>query len=113
MMGVWKVPTQAQMDFAPPARPSIEERFEAFHAANPHVYWRIVRLARQHKAFGHPKGSMKALFEVMRWNMKVKTSGKPWKLNNIYTAHYAQLVMEECPDLRGFFETRERKTSNA
>jgi len=30
-----------------------------------------------------------------------------WKLNNNYTSRYARLVMDECPDLDGFFNTRE------
>ena len=30
-----------------------------------------------------------------------------WKINNNFAPHYARLIMEQEPDLKGFFEVRE------
>jgi len=64
---------------------SIEQRFLDFHAANPHVYAAIVRLAKQLRASGATAGSMKQIFEVLR------------------------MVMDQEWGFKGFFETREQK----
>ncbi len=109
MMG----PAQTLMDFAPPARPSIEERFQAFHEANPHVYRLIVARARALKAKGVTRYGVKRMVEQLRWDDKIETEGEAFRVNNDFTRPYAEKVMRQCPDLAGFFETRERKTSNA
>jgi len=84
---------------------SNEEKFNAFHQENPHVFSAIVHLAREARAAGAKHWSMKGIFEVLRWS-SMTTNGKPWKLNNNYTAYYSRLVMRSCLDLRGFFELR-------
>jgi hypothetical protein len=59
-----------------------------------------------------PKGSRvlsNPLAETLRDKFACTTRGDRWKLNNNYTAHYARLVMNQEPDLAGFFETRQRK----
>jgi hypothetical protein len=105
---------QLELAMAPPARtkrrPSIEERFAAFHAANPHVYQTLLRLARRARAAGKERLGMKALWEVCRWEFGLATSGDEFRCNNDFTASYARLLMQE-PDLAGMFETRERKTA--
>lgn len=83
-----------------------EERFNAFHAANPHVYEALVAMARKWKRAGHTSCSMKLLFEVLRWKHGIQTDGDEWTLNNNYTAYYARAIMERETDLTGFFETR-------
>jgi len=87
---------------------SWEERFAKFHRENPHVYRELVRLARIARGKGLNKYSMKALFEILRWN-HVTTTGEEFKLNNCFTRFYSRLIQEQEPDLRGFFENRERK----
>lgn len=89
---------------------SIRERFERFHAANPHVYTTLVRMSRKLKhRHGWPRVGMKMLFEQLRWRWLVETTGaETYRLNNNYTAHYARLIMRRERDLAGFFETRER-----
>jgi hypothetical protein len=49
---------------------------------------------------------MKALVESLRWDARLVTNGKPWKLNNNHVASYARLLMETTPELRGFFRLR-------
>jgi hypothetical protein len=89
----------------------IEDRFQRFHAANPHVYRELVRLARALKVRGFGYAGMKSLFEQLRWQWAWRTKGQErYKLNNSYTAHYARLIMKREADLDGFFRTRERST---
>lgn len=84
-------------------------RFADFHAANPHVYGLLRSLALQLRAQGYQKYGMKALFEILRWQSRLQTNGDAFKLNNIYTAYYARLLMSNEPVLAGFFETREQE----
>lgn len=67
----------AQLDmFAAPiasarsaARPSIDERFEAFHKANPHVFDEMKRLAHARIARGETRIAVKALWEELRTSL--------------------------------------------
>lgn len=86
---------------------SIQERFEAFHEANPRVYAVLVRLAREAVEHGRPRLGMKHLWEVARWQSWTSTEGDPFKLPNDYTSRYSRLIMANEPDLAGYFETRE------
>jgi hypothetical protein len=86
-----------------------EQRFEAFHRMNPHVYGHIVEIALDLKGRGFTKGGMKMVFERLRWLYAIQTVGEEYKLNNNYTAYYARLVMETVPSLDGFFVTRLRQ----
>jgi hypothetical protein len=93
---------------ATPEHGSIEEQFRRFHAENPHVYRELVRLARQARAAGAERLGMKQLFEVLRWEHQVRTSDwTGFRLNNNYTSYYARQIMDQEPDLRGVFETRQ------
>lgn len=84
------------------------QRFAAFHAANPHVFDELLRLARQARDQGATKIGMKMLWEVMRWNRRsyLATRGDEFKLNNTYTAYYSRLLAHVDPSLEGLFETR-------
>jgi len=87
---------------------TLDAQFEEFHKNNPEVYEELVRLARQMKARGHKQIGIKMLWEVLRWERAMKTTDQTeWKLNNNYTSRYARLIMEQEPDLEGFFKTRE------
>lgn len=83
---------------------TIDEAFRRFHRENPHVYRAIVALARQAKARGWQQWSIKGIYEVIRWQHSVDTNSAP-KLPNNFTSRYARLVMEQEPDLDGFFNT--------
>ena len=88
-------------------KPTIREAFEQFHAAHPEVYEHICRFARQAKARGVKRWGIKAIFEVVRWHVKVNLGRDgDYKLNNNFTSHYARLIEEREPDLAGFFEKR-------
>ena len=93
--------------------PTIGEQFEAFHATNPMVFDQLVGLADQLRDRGHTRGSMKMLFEVLRWERMLATDdpSSDFKLNNNYTSHYARLVTDRHPRFEGFFETRNLRSA--
>jgi hypothetical protein len=91
-------------------KPTIQERFDAWMAANPEVYDEIVRLARQAKDAGRTRCGMKELWEVARWHLRLRTRGDDYRWNNDYTAPMARLIQEREPDLAHLFETRKRRT---
>jgi len=86
---------------------NIAERFEVFHKANPHVYQGLRTIALALNRAGFKRYSMKAIYERLRFAV-IETHGEPWKLNNDFTALYARKLMEDEPELVGFFELRER-----
>lgn len=95
-----------------PVGSKLDQDFAQFHRDNPLVYDALVRLARQAKARGHERIGIKMLFEVVRWEMFLKTSdaASDFKLNNNYTSRYARLIMASEPDLAGIFFVRDLRT---
>jgi len=88
--------------------------FLAFHAANPHVYTNILHIAlRLKERHGFSRGSMKAIFEKLRWDYALQTRGDTYALNNSYTSHYSRLVMDQVPEMEGFFEIRRSRLEKA
>lgn len=93
-----------------PSKPTLDERFTAYHEANPQVYRELVSLAREVKAQGQ-KAGIGMLWEVMRWRIFFQTKDPDgWKLNNDYRSRYARLMMEQEEDLAGFFDIRELRS---
>jgi hypothetical protein len=92
---------------------TIEERFQAFHDRNPQVYRALRDMALEMRRRGHRQYGIKALFEVLRFNHAMRTEGDIFKLNNNYTALYARLLMDNEPELDGFFELRRRTADPA
>lgn len=89
----------------------IDQAFFAFHHDNPAVYAALVRLARQWKAAGHQRCSIAMLFEVLRFDVGLKTTSPDGiKLNNSYRSRYARVIQANEADLKGFFETRALST---
>jgi hypothetical protein len=89
---------------------TINERFLAFHEANPAVYADLLRLALETKASGHTKYAIEELYARLRWERWIKTSGgEDFKLNDHFTSRYARMLMQLNPELDGFFETRRIK----
>ena len=90
---------------------TIAERFRAFHAANPEVYTALHRLALLEWSTGARRISVKWLFEVLRReHAATARGGEPWALNNIFTAHYADLLAAD-HRLAGLIERRQRKAA--
>lgn len=96
-----------------PMTPS--ERFEQFHRHHRDVYRQLVRLARTVKRRQERRGEapgigIAMLYERLRWHYFIqRRAGESYKLNNDYRAYYARLIMQNEPDLAGFFRLREQR----
>ena len=104
---------------------SIEDRFERWLAGQDgqRVYKIVVQMARGAIHSGGPRPGMKAMFEKIRWDGRFAAREGPlgsskgplapdamgYTLDNSYTALLARRIMDENPDLRGYFELRERQ----
>lgn len=91
---------------ARPLRPSIDERFNAFHTSHPWVYEALEELTAEWVAGGGGRISVKALFERLRWSASSDWSGEPYRLNNVFTSRYARLLCREHPEWASAFELR-------
>lgn len=102
-------PVVAHEPHAKTTRPSIEERFRAFHAANPHVLEEMLRLARQHVDEGAKRIGAKQLWEELRLSIRVRKLGE-YRLDNSLTSLYARAICEADATLAPLFELRTRRT---
>ena len=111
-------PEQLSLDLAPLVEPiyetgmTLEERFEAFHAANPHVADALESLAAQWLS-RHRKVGVKSLGESLRWASGLQTDGDPYRINNSYLSRYARLLIERHPEWADSIETRSLATERA
>lgn len=85
---------------------TIQQRFEAFHAANPWVLRAYEKLAADWVARGGTRVGVKMLTEIIRWQYGRQTTGKQFRINNSFTSRYARLMLERNPGWSGLFETR-------
>jgi hypothetical protein len=90
-----------------PDRPSIEARFELFHAENPHVLAEMLALARARVAAGAKRVGAKELWEALRTHIRVNKLGN-YKLDNSLTSIYSRKLIEVEPSLASVIETRKR-----
>jgi hypothetical protein len=81
-------------------------KFKAYHLENPHVYQEFLKLAFKMKETGRTKYSAETIINVMRWNMDLKTTGKPFKISNDYRSIYARLLVYNHPEFIGFFDMK-------
>jgi hypothetical protein len=80
---------------------TIAQRFAEFHAANPHVYNLLLKMALTDAEQGARRISPKLLVERLRASGLATAPGADeYKINNIYTSHYARLLAAE-PGLAG------------
>lgn len=91
---------------------SIQDQFEAFHAANPHVFDLLVKYTQRLRDSGRKHYSINAVFERIRWHLNVEIRGdEEFKLNNNYRSRYVRLLETEHPEFTGFYRTRELKAA--
>ncbi len=96
-------------------KPTLEEAFRRFHAANPEVFRLFRKFAYQVLNNGLDHYSADAILHRIRWHMDidVKERDGEFRLNNNHAAYYARLLMQEEPMFEGFFTTRETKSEGA
>ena len=89
-------------------KPPAAERFEKFHADNPHVYRLLIRLARQWRArFPGLPISMCALVNKARWEINFSTTcDEEFKINNTFGPFYSRLLAAQETDLAEAFNDR-------
>lgn len=86
----------------------MREEFRAYHEANPQIWAMFQRYAFQLIRAGRTQLSAQLIFERMRWEEWLLTTGDDFKLNNNYRPDYARLFMHRFPQYDGYFETRSR-----
>lgn len=91
----------------------IQRRFLRFHEENPHVYDLLRRFSLQARRRGRTRFSIDAIYHRARWHTQIETTDPDWKLNDHYTSRYARKLMDEEPELEGFFELRDLRRSGA
>jgi hypothetical protein len=102
---------QLTLDLRPLARPlytpgmTLDERFAAFHEANPHVADALESLAAQWLS-RHRKVGVKSLGESLRWTSGLQVEGDPYRITNSYLSRYARLLIERHPEWADAIETR-------
>lgn len=90
---------------------SNRERFELFHSLNPHVEVALANLSLQMKERGRKHWGIQAPYEILRYSPVIVRGDEPYKLNNTFCPFYSRLIMQDYPELDGFFFTREQKTA--
>jgi hypothetical protein len=94
-----------------PKDATIQERFEAFHAANPWVYQAFVDLAADALDRGAQKVGIGMLTEVIRWQYGRQTQGDSFKVNNNFRSRYVRLMIANHPGWEQVFETRDLRAA--
>ena len=85
------------------------EHEQLFHNDNPDVYRHLKDLALVGRRSGMQHCSIMKLFAVLRWEIDISTTDPKFKINNNLMPFYARLLMEQEPELEGFFRLRRRK----
>ncbi|AJT62490.3 hypothetical protein T261_0801 [Streptomyces lydicus] len=94
----------ARPSFRAGSRPTLTDRFLAFDAEHPYIYWALERLTAERLAAGATRVGLKALFEDLRWQLPEGVRG----LNNDFTALYARKLIKDHPHWASAFELRRR-----
>lgn len=116
-------PSRALVDDAPPYVPPPVPEEDEDHVQRVYREWRgtpdgaavvarIRRRALEIKARGFRRYGIQALAEVVRFDhaLRVGPDAAGYKVNNSHLSRLARDLMDEEPELRGFFETRELRT---
>lgn len=85
---------------------TIQGRWDAFVEANPHALTRLEQLAAAWIAAGRRRISTKTLWEVLRYETGLRTTGDVYKLNNTLTSRAARYLLDVHPEWEPYIETR-------
>lgn len=88
-------------------KPSLLERWQAYHEANPHVAVRLTEMAYTASKAGARNIGIAMLFEVLRWRTNIETTQtEGFKISDPLAAPYARFIMLKNPALRGIFKLK-------
>ncbi len=90
-------------------RKTLDQKFNEYHAANPHVFAEFIKMAMKANEFGRKRIGAKFLLEMIRWNTKTTAEGDEFKVNNSYVSRYVRLLGSTRPDLAHLFAMRKIK----
>ncbi|MFI5688624.1 hypothetical protein [Streptomyces sp. NPDC051636] len=103
---------ESDPEVRPRGGPTLDERFDDFHASNPWVLEALEELTTQWIKAGGGRIGVKALFEQLRWSSPHIADGEPFRLNNNFTSRYARLLCARHPEWAGVFQLRSLRTSD-
>lgn len=83
-----------------------KQAFDEFDRTNPQVYEMLRHYALEAFNAGITRLGIGMLFERARWEARLATRGDTFQLNNNYRAFYARKLMQDVPQLTGFFSKR-------
>jgi hypothetical protein len=97
---------------------SVEEKFSQFHQAHPEICSALVCLAREAKARGSERYSMRTIYSVLRFQIAVGEKPHDYAIDDRLMVRgfiplYIELIRDACPDLKGLFRSRTRRRSPA
>ena len=99
--------TQPQLGLIFRERTRLDRAFMDYHRRHPEVYALLVQMAREARSSGFESYSISTLFEVIRWHRRdLVVDERPFKLPNNHRSRYSRIIMDNEPDLRGFFTLR-------
>ncbi|MFE6273971.1 hypothetical protein ACFVQ9_34860 [Streptomyces goshikiensis] len=102
------VPLQERLPGLDAAIPvTITEQFNAYDAEHPWIYNTLESLVKRRLRTGATRVSVKALFEVLRWDTPDGVTG----LNNNFTALYARKLVHNNPQWADAFAMRRRRSA--
>ena len=80
---------------------------------NPRLLPHLARIALELKHRGHQRYSVDGVFHIARWETGESTGDLNLKINNNYSAFAARDLMEQYPQLEGFFQLRIQRPRNS
>lgn len=103
--------TQFALSFKKPL--TKEEKFRAFHEANPHILTELEVATAELIRAGHNRIGIDWLISIVRWENRSKTSDAHsiYRINNDYKPRYARLILERHPEWSGVIALRELRTA--
>lgn len=83
--------------------------FNEYHEAHPEIWDAFKKTTLEAIRRGFKNYSSKSIFEIIRWHRSGEIKRDGYKVNNNYTADYARKFINEFPEHKDFFRTRELK----
>ena len=80
---------------------------------HPQILPELARIAKELQAMGRTRYSINGLFEILRWESRHTTGSHGLKMDNNFRAFASRDLMEQYPELDGFFKTRVQKPRNS
>lgn len=92
---------------------TIQDRFEKFHAENPHILARLEEMTSGWLSHGNDRASIHMLWELLRWQQGTGmfAKGEDFKLNDHFPARYARLMVDRHPEWASVFHLRELRAA--